>query len=728
VIPTPAEVHDYVKAHARIHRQHGDELEIHCPNGRAHSHNDHIASCHVNVSKRVIDCKACDLRGSLDRVWKTVGWPQPSWVRDNGGPNVNDLPSTWKNQVITRWHRYTSEDGTILYWKARVDLIDAEGNPKKEFPFYCQGSWGLKDKKVRRVPYRLHKIKDASEIHIVEGESDVKALERLGFIATTNDGGAGKWTDDHSKFFKQYQRVVVHRDNDKVGADHQIQVLTSLHGKVVSLKAVHLERDIEKGDVRDWVETREQDRIAAGKELSRIIDETPEWTPDAAFAELDEEIQTESVPVPDPIENTEAAVRLEDFYSYSPQHNYIFTPTRDLWPAESVNGRIDLQDPITGKKIRASRWLDRYRTVAQMTWIPGEPMIIYDRVVSEGGWIERPGLICFNRYLPPEIVPGDPTQAKRWLDHVRLIYNSDAGHIVKFLAHRVQRPKEKPNHALVLGGLQGIGKDTLLEPVKYAVGPWNFCEVSPVHLLGRFNGFVKSVILRINEARDLGDVDRFAFYDHLKLYTCAPPDVIRCDEKNVKEYPVFNVCGVVITTNHKSDGIYLPADDRRHYVAWSDRTKEDFEASYWNSLYGWYNDGGNSHVAAYLLSLDISDFDPKAPPPKTEAFWEIVNANRAPENAELADAIEALGNPDAITLEDIIPRAGAFGEWLRDRRNSRQVPHRFEDVGYVPVRNSSVKDQLWKIGGKRLAVYARRDLPLMNRIAAATKLTRSGEQ
>jgi hypothetical protein len=28
---------------------------------------------------------------------------------------------------------------------------------------------------------------------------------------------------------------------------------------------------------------------------------------------------------------------------------------------------------------------------------------------------------------------------------------------------------------------------------------------------------------------------------------------------------------VIITTNHKTDGIYLEPDDRRHYVAWSDR-------------------------------------------------------------------------------------------------------------------------------------------------------------
>jgi hypothetical protein len=99
----------------------------------------------------------------------------------------------------------------------------------------------------------------------------------------------------------------------------------------------------------------------------------------------------------------------------------------------------------------------------------------------------------------------------------------------------VQRPAEKINHELLLGGSQGIGKDTLLEPAKYAVGQWNFTEVSPMHMFGRFNGFVRSVILRVSEARDLGDVNRFAFYEHMKIYLAAPPDVLRCDEKNLRE-------------------------------------------------------------------------------------------------------------------------------------------------------------------------------------------------
>ncbi len=135
----------------------------------------------------------------------------------------------------------------------------------------------------------------------------------------------------------------------------------------------------------------------------------------------------------------------------------------------------------------------------------------------------------------------------------------------------------------------------------------------------------------------------------MKAYTAAPPDVLRVDEKNLREHSVLNCCGVIITTNHKTDGIYLPADDRRHFVAWSDLTKEDFADDYWNSLWAWY-DAAATATSPPISPSSISPFDPKAPPPKTPAFWDIVDANRAPEDAELADVLDELGNPDAVTL------------------------------------------------------------------------------
>lgn len=435
-------------------------------------------------------------------------------------------------------------------------------------------------------------------------------------------------------------------------------------------------------------------------------------------------------------------VSIEDFRAYMPMHSYIFTPCREMWPATSVNARVPpvplvnksgtpaLDDNGKQRRQPASSWLDQNRAVECMTWAPGEPILVQDRLISNGGWIERKGVSTFNLYRPPQCRLGDPAQANPWINHAHQIFGDHADHIIYWLAHRVQRPGEKINHALLLGGVQGVGKDTLLEPALRAIGPWNFHEVSPIQALGRFNGFLKSVILRISEARDLGDVDRFKFYDHMKTYLAAPPDVLRVDEKHLREHCVLNCCGVIITSNHKTDGLYLPADDRRHFVAWSDRTKDDFNPAYWNTLWSWYESGGFEHVAAYLMELDLSGFDSKAPPKKTPEFWDIVDASQAPEDAELADILDRLKNPDATTLIRIINEAtgSEIEEWLRDRKNRRAIPYRLERCGYVPFRNDCAKDGLWKLNGTRQAVYVRSELSIRDRLRAAQRLVGQSSQ
>lgn len=176
-----------------------------------------------------------------------------------------------------------------------------------------------------------------------------------------------------------------------------------------------------------------------------------------------------------------AGATIDDFYAYMPMHCYLFMPTRELWPASSINSRfgaIPLVDkkgnPIVDKKgnpktISTATWLDQNRPVEQMTWAPGLPALIADRLLADGGLIERPGATVVNLYRAPIISGGNAARAGPWLDHARKVFGDEADHLVKWLAQRVQHPEQKINHALVLGGAQGIGKDTLLEPVKRAV-------------------------------------------------------------------------------------------------------------------------------------------------------------------------------------------------------------------------------------------------------------------
>jgi hypothetical protein len=181
----------------------------------------------------------------------------------------------------------------------------------------------------------------------------------------------------------------------------------------------------------------------------------------------------------------------------------------------------------------------------------------------------------------------------------------------------------------------------------------------------------------------------------------------------------------VIQTTNNMDALHLPADDRRHFVAWSPRSKDDFQPGYWSALYNWFASVGNEIVAQYLATLDLSGFDAKAPPPKTRAFWEIVDASRAPEDAEMADAVDALGKPDAVTVQMVLTRASVgFSEWLRDRKNRRKIGYRFKGCDYVPVRNpDDVRDGQWVIAKRRQTVYAKKGMATCDQIAAAQRLT-----
>jgi Family of unknown function (DUF5906) len=610
---------------------------------------------------------------------------------------------------------YVNATGKLLFQVCRFE------NPKdfRQRRPAGEDSWFWDVQGVKLIPYRLPEliedIKQGRTIFICEGEKDVDAARAKGVAATCNPGGAGKWRTEYNEYLLGANVVVV-GDNDPQsknpktgellfhpdgrpklpGQDHMMDVAAKLANTAERIRLLDLGKMWpecpSKGDTYDYLQCHTPEQFNA------LADAAPDFEPADA-----------------------GALSLDDFRAYLPMHQYVYMPTGELWPASSVDAKLA---PVG--KLKASTWLDQNRSVAQMTWAPGEPDIIEDKVVANGGWIERRGVAVFNLYKPPTLVHGDARKAGPWVKHVRRIYGRDALHIIRYLAHRVQRPHQKINHGLILGGAQGVGKDTMIEPVKRAVGPWNVQEISPQQILGRFNGFVKTVILRVSEARDLGDLNRFTFYEHTKIYLAAPPDVIRCDEKNLREHSVFNVMGVILTSNRK-DSFYLPTDDRRHYVAWTDATQGDFTEEYWQDLWGWYDAGGDRHVAAYLAALDLAGFNPKAPPRKTDAFWEIVEMNRAPENSELDDILDELGRPDAVTLDMIKKTAtmatGDFYGWISDRKNRRRVPHRLGECGYAPVRNPDADDGLWRVGGKRQAVYAKADLSVRDRIKAAEALT-----
>ncbi len=101
------------------------------------------------------------------------------------------------------------------------------------------------------------------DVLIVEGEKDADNAATLGFTATTNSGGAGKFTPELAEYFKG-KNVYILPDNDEAGASHAQQVAGLLFGVARAVRVVNLPGLPDKGDVSDW--------IAAGGTAEQLAD------------------------------------------------------------------------------------------------------------------------------------------------------------------------------------------------------------------------------------------------------------------------------------------------------------------------------------------------------------------------------------------------------------------------------------------------------------------------
>src|SRR5262249_12656254 len=124
-----------------------------------------------------------------------------------------------------------------------------------------------------------------------------------------------------------------------------------------------------------------------------------------------------------------SGISVEDFVAFLPTGSFVFMPCREMWSGHSVNiklGKVAILDKHgqpTKKLQLASRVLMHTGGATQMTWVPAYPPLIGDKLIVDGGWIERKDVTCLNLYRPPRLKLGDATEAGPWLDHVRRIYD-----------------------------------------------------------------------------------------------------------------------------------------------------------------------------------------------------------------------------------------------------------------------------------------------------------------
>jgi hypothetical protein len=165
-------------------------------------------------------------------------------------------------------------------------------------------------------------------------------------------------------------------------------------------------------------------------------------------------------------------------------------------------------------------------------------------------------------------------------------------------------------------------------------------------------------------------------------------------------------------------------------VAWSDARKEEFESDYFTGIWSWLDEGGCDTVANYLQKVDLSAFDAKAPPPKTDAWRAIVESNVDPDGVAIADALVdengiqmPIGTVDEIIAAISLKGASEVAAMLRDKKNRRRIPHFLEMAEYEHFPCPNTSDGRWRISGKKQTVYAHRNLTQAQRIALIRERT-----
>jgi len=421
---------------------------------------------------------------------------------------------------------------------------------------------------------------------------------------------------------------------------------------------------------------------------------------------------------------------MESFRYDELQEQYWDITTGALLAPKSVDGAIKMDDwptkpnskgdekPYSPSK--AINDIDTGLTVEGSTWWPGKSQFLENVIVTARGMMEVIGAVYYNLYVAPALPEStEGLDAGIWIKHIKKLFPEKIEHemFFDFCAHMIQRPDEKVNFGLVMAGPQGIGKDTALIPVRKGVGEWNAAEVGPDAITSQYNGFLKSVLLIINEVRPQDEDHKASnFYNLLKPILAAPPEMLAMNEKYINTIYIRNLCHVILTTNDPLT-MYIPIEDRRLFVMTSPlpdpKLNSVFPASYFEKFHTYLNSGGTGAVIHWLMERDISKFCPTQPPPMTAGKDAIIGSSTTVRYTAVDEVVDNFldhlfkgAKPDVIFAFDLLQFANQSdyfddADKVAGMLKGRTLHFKMNERGYDMVKNPAVRSGEWSYKGYR---------------------------
>lgn len=286
---------------------------------------------------------------------------------------------------------------------------------------------------------------------------------------------------------------------------------------------------------------------------------------------------------------------------------------------------------------------------------------------------------AFNHWRGFSVEPDPSKSCDLFLSHLRDVIccgNDEAYQwLVRWFAHMIQKPEEKPGTAVVLKGRKGTGKDTVAEYVG-GLFPRHHTKIANAeHLYGKFNAHQeKTLLLHVEEGFWAGDKKAEG-----SLKYVITSEQVQIEPKGVNAFQVPSVLRVFISSNEEW---VVPAsfDERRFFVMNVIGGKR--ESAYYSALRAEMKNGGRAALLHHLQTLSLRGFDVRNPPMTEGLRDQKLQSLRNIEkwwyetlvSGDLPGAgTESFDNPCAAdwsetTLVGRTSLRSSYRDWMRDHR------------------------------------------------------------
>jgi hypothetical protein len=322
------------------------------------------------------------------------------------------------------------------------------------------------------------------------------------------------------------------------------------------------------------------------------------------------------------------------------------------------------------------------RTLVGITYAAGESLLV-----------ARDGDVYGNRWRDarPAVEKDFVGDITPWLEHCeRLVPEpSEREHLFNVMAYKLQHPEVKINHAVLHGGDQGCGKDTMWAPFLWAVcGPGlkNRGLLDNDSLSSQWGYQLESEVLIINELKEPEAAARRALANKLKPIIAAPPEMLPINRKGLHPYDMLNRLFVLSFTNDPLP-ISLDSQDRRWFCIWSRAPRMRDEDA--RRLWDWYKSHGFVAIAAWLYQRDVSAFNPAATPAWTEFKSNLIEHSMSTAESWLVDMMRrrqgefakgAVGSPFHALIDRLL---GSMPTGVKVPQAA--LLHALKEAGWVDV-------------------------------------------